>query len=81
MVRTQVRFEVQQHEKLRTMARQRSTTVSQLVRQGVDLLIAEAERARRWRRLMQAVGTSCDRHRAVDVAERHDAYLPEVYCG
>ncbi len=79
MVRTQVQLEATQHAKLKTIAERRSISVSRLVRLGVDLLIAEEERQDRLHRLMQAVGTCRDRQRASDVAERHDAYLSEIY--
>lgn len=79
MVRTQIQLETAQHARLKSLAEQRSTSVSHLVRHGVDLLIAEEEREGKLRRLMQAVGSCRDVHRASDVAERHDAYLSEIY--
>ncbi len=79
MVRTQVQLETVQHTKLKTIAEKQSISVSHLVRHGVDLLLAEDERENTWRRLMQAVGSCRDIHRASDVAERHDAYLTEIY--
>lgn len=81
MVRTQVQLETSQHAKLKTIAEERSTSVSHLVRYGVDLLIAEDERQSRWHRLIQAAGSCRDTNRAPDVAERHDAYLSESYSG
>ncbi len=81
MVRTQVQLEARQHDKLKAIAKNQSTSVSHLVRHGVDLLIAEDERKSRWDRLMQAVGSCRDVHRACDVAERHDEYLTEIYSG
>ena len=81
MVRTQIQLEAAQHAKLKTIAKERSTSLSYLVRHGVDLVIAESEREVRWQRLLRAVGTCRDVHRASDVAERHDAYLSEIYSG
>ncbi len=79
MVRTQVQLETTQHAKLRSIAEERSTSISHLVRHGVDLLIAEEEREDRWQRLMMAVGSCRDVHHASDVAQRHDKYLAEIY--
>ena len=81
MVRTQVQLETRQHTKLKVIAERQSTSVSHLVRHGVDLLIAEEEQQSRWQRLMGAVGSCRDVHRASDVAERHDEYLTEIYSG
>ncbi len=69
MVRTQVQLETRQHARLKTIAEKQSISVARLVRHGVDLLIAEDERESRWHRLMRAVGSCRDVHRASDVAE------------
>ncbi len=44
MVRTQVQLETRQHAKLKMIAEKQSTSLSHLVRHGINLLIAEEER-------------------------------------
>ena len=78
MVRTQVQLETRQHAKLKMIAERQSTSLSHLVRHGVDLLIAEDERQSKWQRLMRAVGSCRDERGLSDVAERHDKYLTEL---
>ncbi len=62
MVRTQVQLETRQHAKLKMIAEKQSTSLSHLVRHGINLLIAEEEREGRWHRLMKAVGSCRDVH-------------------
>ncbi len=49
MVKAQIRFDEAQHRQLKSLAAQRSTSVSQLIREGVDRVLgaAEVEAARR----------------------------------
>ena len=79
MVRTQVALEEDQLARLKRLAEEQSTSMAQLVRHGVELVLEEVERNRRWRRLMEAAGTCRDRSGTTDVAENHDAYLAEIY--
>lgn len=81
MVRTQIRLDETQHRRLKALAVRRSKSVSELVRDGVDQVLAAAERERRWNRVWQVVGTCHDRDGASDVAVNHDTYLAEIYSG
>ncbi len=81
MVRTQIRLEDTQHRKLKAMAVEHSTSLAQLVREGVDRLLENAERDRRWQKLGKSAGTCHDPQGAPDVAVNHDAYLFEIYSG
>ena len=49
MVKAQIRLDETQHRRLKTLATQRSTSISQLIRDGVDRVLAAAaiEAARR----------------------------------
>ena len=49
MVKAQIRLDETQHQQLKNLAAQRATTVSQLIREGVDRVLAAAaiEAARR----------------------------------
>ncbi len=85
MVRTQILLEETQHARLKSLAARLSTTVSELVRNGVDQMLEAADRAKRgergkrWERLWEVVGTCHDREEATDVAVNHDSYLARIY--
>jgi len=81
MIRTQIQLEESQHEKLKALAARRSTSISHLIREGVDQILAMAEEDPRWSRLWEVVGAFHDRDGATDVAVDHDPYLREVYSG
>ena len=81
MIRTQIQLEESQHERLKALAAKRSTSISHLVRQGVDQLLATAEEDPAWDRLWDVVGAFHDRDGATDIAVEHDAYLREAYTG
>jgi predicted DNA-binding protein len=68
-----------QYQKLKALAARRSQSVSQLVRESVELFLKETERRDRWSRLWEAVGQCHDKEGARDVARRHDDYLTGVY--
>lgn len=80
MVRTQVQLTEEQAARLKALASRRGLSISELVRQGIDSILAESpERSReeRYRRAAGAAGKfRSNRH---DVAVRHDAYLSENY--
>lgn len=67
------------YQKLRALAAERSQSISQLVRESVELYLGEAERRGRLSRLLEAVGQCHDKEGAQDVARRHDDYLTGVY--
>jgi hypothetical protein len=78
MVRTIVQLTETQSKALKERAREQGISASELVRQGVDMVlgsrIGDAEARKR---AMAAVGfvSSGD----TDVSERHDDYLAEAY--
>jgi len=81
MIRTQVQLDESQYRKLKELAATRSQSVSQLVREGVERVLTEAERRERWDRVLAVVGTCHDPEGSRDVARRHDEYLKDVYRG
>ena len=50
-----------------------------LVREGVELVLAEPDREELWRRALAVVGKYRDLEGATDVAENHDRYLEDAY--
>jgi len=79
MIRTQIQIDEGDLLSLKALAAERSTSVSQLVREGVERVLVEAGRERRWQHLWEVVGAFNDREEATDVARRHDDYLAEAY--
>jgi hypothetical protein len=79
MIRTQIQLEEEQIEWLKAKARKRGVSVSQLIREGVQLFRAYEERfpEDKKKRALAAIGRfSSDVH---DVSERHDDYLAEAF--
>lgn len=79
MVRTQIQLEPAQYERLRKLAAERSQSLSQLIREGVDHVLAASESPSRWDALWRAVGACHDIEGRTDVAERHDEVLADTY--
>jgi hypothetical protein len=76
MVRTMVQLTDKQIEGLRTLAAQRGVSIAELVRQGVDHVLREDERADRLARLRSVAGAFSG---PPDLGRRHDDYLAEIY--
>ncbi|RLB29811.1 MAG: CopG family transcriptional regulator [Deltaproteobacteria bacterium] len=79
MIRTQIQMEDDQIEWLRTEARLRGVSVSQLIREGIAFFRTNQERfpEDKKKRALAAVGRfSSD---SADVSERHDDYLAEAF--
>lgn len=77
MVRTIVQLTERQSEQLKKRARAQRVSISELVRQGVDKVLAtptDDEEMRR--RAIAAVGFIRD---VPDLGENHDKYLAEAY--
>ncbi len=79
MLRTQVQLDESQYQKLKALAAERSQSISQLVRESVELYLSTAQGRDEWVRLREAVGQCSDKDGAGDVARRHDEYLTGVY--
>ncbi len=77
MVRTQIQLTEKQAKALKKMATERRVSMAELVRQGVDRILAEDERQEKWSRAREIFGRYRDD--ATDVAENHDKYLDEIY--
>ena len=79
MVRTQIQLSLDQYERLKALAARRSTSFAQLVREGVDHVIAAERRESAWDRFLSAAGSCRTQDGTPDVSERHDAYLSEAF--
>ena len=79
MIRTQIQLERDQYERLKELAARQSKSISQVVREGVDRLLAAERSETAWDRFLSAVGSFRAEDGAADVAERHDAYLADAY--
>jgi hypothetical protein len=81
MIRTQVQIQKDQITWLRSKAKERGVSVSQLIREGIDLYRSREDRlpAEKKKKALAAVGRfSSDRS---DISARHDEYLAKAYTG
>ena len=76
MIRTIVQLTEPQAAALRTLAARRGVSVAELVRQGVDRVLAEDERATQVARVMKLAGVASG---PSDLAVHHDDYLAEAF--
>jgi predicted DNA-binding ribbon-helix-helix protein len=79
MMRTIIQLEDRKYRQLKGLASKRSQSIAQLVREGVDSILEQATQHEGWIRLQEAAGTCHDPDGNSDVADRHDAYLADVY--
>ena len=79
MVRMQVQLTPEQQERLKALAAERSVSLSALVREGVERVLAEEEGKMKWKRFWDIVGKFHDKDGATDVSVRHDDYLADIY--
>ncbi len=79
MIRTQIQLDEDQHAKLKALSARSARSMAELVRQGVERVLSEAESADRWSAAWKAVGCGRDVEGRRDVAERHDDYLADAY--
>jgi hypothetical protein len=79
MIRTQIQLDEDQYARLRALAARRSESVAQLVREGVDRVLAAAEQSRSWEGLWRAVGSCHDPEGPGDVASEHDRHLAKAF--
>jgi hypothetical protein len=82
MVRMQVQFTEEQAAALRKMAAQRGRSIADLVREGVDELIARGQRRytpEQVERMLAFAGGASSGQPGSNVAVEHDKYLDEIY--
>ena len=79
MIRVHVQLDEDQYERLKALAEQQSQSISHLVREGIDRLLAALNRDEAWARLLRSAGSCTDPEGTTDVSSRHDAYLADAY--
>ncbi len=79
MQRVQVQLTDEQVRELKSLARDKGVSVSEILRRGADEMIRTnaPTRAEIWDRAMSAVGAF--RGNGAPVARNHDDYLDEIY--
>lgn len=77
MIRTRIHLSPDQYERLKALAVRRSTSFAQLVREGVDHVLAAERRESAWDRFLNAAGSCRTEDGAADVSERHVSYLSD----
>ena len=76
MIRTQIQITEKQARHLKEMAKAKNVSVSELIRQGIGLLLKNSsivDIEERKKRALQAVGKF--RSGSTDISEKHDEYL------
>ena len=80
MIRTQVQLTEQQLLRLRALGAERGLSISELVRNGIDHILNQAELGKRGDRAQRAIAAvGCFHSGRADVARRHDTYLVAAY--
>ena len=79
MVRTRIQLDPSQYERLKALAARQSKSFAQIVREGVEHVLAAERRESDWDRFMAAVGSCRAKDGATDVSARHDEYLSDAY--
>ena len=79
MIRTQIQLEAEQYERLKALAARQSKSFAQLVREGVEHVLAAEQRESAWERFLAAAGSCRVKDDPGDVSTRHDDYLSDVY--
>lgn len=79
MIRTQIQLEPEQYERLKALAARQSKSFAQLVREGVDHILAAEQRDFAWDRFLAAAGSCRAEDDPGDVSTRHDEYLSDIY--
>jgi hypothetical protein len=79
MHRIQVQLTTRQEKALRELARLRGSSISALIRDGIDHILepSATARAEKLARARKAIGAF--ESGVTDVSERHDAYLAEAF--
>ena len=79
MIRTQIQLEPEQYQRLKELASNRSISIAQLVREGVDHVLLHARINVAWDRFLSAAGSFDARGEDTDVAANHDRYLEDAF--
>ena len=80
MIRTQVQLKERQLHRLRILAAERGLSISELVRNGVDNVLAQMEQGAHTTRAQRAISaTGRFRSGRGDVARRHNDFLVSAY--
>ena len=79
MIRTQIQLEPDQYEPLKALAARRNTSVAQLIRDGVEHVLASEDTGAGWERFLKAAGTFRSPDGVRNVARRHDDHHPEAF--
>ena len=80
MTRIQIQLKEEQMEWLRQKAKEKNTSISQLIREGVDLIMKKEEMSHRQekkKRVLELVGRFSSG--VSDVSYKHDIYLTQAY--
>lgn len=80
MVRTQISLPEEQYEKLKKRAAGKGVSMSELVREGIDLVLSAPDglsRDEMKKRALEMIGKY--NSGLTDVSEKHDEYLAEAY--
>ena len=82
MIRTQIQLTEEQYKFLREKAAEYQVSMASLVRESVDLFLAQQGKPSRddlVKRAKEITGKYKDIHGAKDVSVNHDKYLAEIY--
>ncbi|MBV8490940.1 MAG: ribbon-helix-helix protein, CopG family [Candidatus Eremiobacteraeota bacterium] len=81
MHRIQVQLTPEQERRLRELARLRKSSISALIREGIEAVIGPSKpryTEEQVKRAMGLIGMLGDAERATDVARNHDRYLADI---
>lgn len=79
MIRTQISLTAEQHEGLTKLADDLATSMSAIVRQAVDHVLAEGDRKVRVDHAIRLARLVGFRSRETDIAREHDRYLDHAF--
>ena len=77
MIRTQIQLNDEQYQALQQLAREHRISMAEIVRQGVDLALAQLDRRRKWEKVRALAGEFSSRES--DIARKHDEYLAKAF--
>lgn len=79
MIRVRIELEPDQYERLTALAARQSKPFAQLVREGVDHVLAAEQREAAWDRFLAAAGSCRAEDDPGDVSTRRDEYLSDAF--